>query len=163
MTARRLTAYIVLIGALAVPVSANAQLFGGITAARADKIFGGTSGMGGVLGVDFPILPLDAFVAGTWFFPDCDGCDLKGWSLGANLRLPIPMVRPYLTGGMTWRDVGLGDETINPLAENDDSGVFAGAGVDLAIASFRLFLEGRYEFLDGDLGQAVVRMGVMLR
>ncbi len=160
MTPRRLTSCIVLIGALVIPGTARAQLFGGLTGAWAEG-FDGSVGMGGVLGYDLPILPVDIFGEGTWFFPDCDGCDLKGWSLGVNVRLPLPLIRPYLTGGMTWRD--LEDPDAVSIDTVSESGGFAGAGVDLAIASFRLFLEGRYELLDGDLEQAVVRLGVMLR
>ena len=43
----------------------------------------------------------------------------------------------------------------------DSSGAFAGVGLDLALVGFRLFGEGRYEFLDGELRQAVVRAGVL--
>ena len=43
----------------------------------------------------------------------------------------------------------------------DSSGAFAGVGLDLALVGFRLFAEGRYEFLDGELRQAVVRAGVL--
>ena len=160
MTPQRLTSCIVLIGVLVAPVSARAQLFGGVTGAWAAS-FDGSVGVGGMLGYDLPILPVDIFGEGTWFFPDCDGCDLKGLSLGVNVRLPLLLVRPYLTGGMTWRD--LKDPDAVSIDTVSESGGFAGAGVDLAVASLRLFLEGRYELLDGDLEQAVVRMGVMVR
>ena len=62
-----------------------------------------------------------------------------------------------MVGGLTSRDLE------NPAAglDLDSSGAFAGVGLDLALVGFRLFAEGRYEFLDGDLRQAVVRAGVL--
>ncbi len=160
MTAPRLTLCIVLLGGVLVPGSARAQAFWGVHGAWAQDSFDGTSGVGAELGLDIPVLPLDVFGAGTWFFPDCDDCDLKGWSLGVNYRvLPLPLLRPYVTGGVTWRDV---EDPINGLVI-EDSGAFVGVGLDLALAGFGVFAEGRYEFLDGDLGQAVLRAGVRIR
>jgi len=162
MTAKRMALCAVMLGALLVPMTASAQIFGGVFGAYANDSFDGTYGVGGELGFDLPVLPLDVFGSGTWFFPDCDDCDLSGWSLGANLRIPMVIIRPYLTGGWTWRDITDDALAVNPLDEGKYSGVFAGAGVDLALFGVRVFAEGRREFLDGDLGQFVFRGGLLL-
>jgi hypothetical protein len=161
--AKRMAFCAVMLGALLVPATASAQLFGGVFGAYANDSFDGTYGVGGELGLNIPVLPLDVFGSGTWYFPDCDNCDLSGWSLGANLRIPMVIVRPYLTGGWTWRDIEGGGATVNPLADGNYSGVFAGAGIDLALFGVRLFAEGRREFLEGELEQFVFRGGVLLR
>jgi len=143
---------------LALPNEGEGQMIGGAFGAWAQDAFDGAPGVGAQLGLDLPVLPVDVFGSGTWFFPDCDDCKLKGWSLGVALRpFPFPLARPYVVGGLASRDLE------DPIAdvELDSSGAFAGVGLDLALVGFRLFAEGRYEFLDGELGQAVVRAGVL--
>ncbi len=155
---RHLIVALVVVGALSVPREGRAQIFGGLFGAWAQDAFDGTAGVGAQLGLDIPILPVDVYGSGTWFLPDCDDCKLKGWSLGVTLRpFLFPIARPYVVGGLTSRDLR------NPAAglDMDSSGAFAGVGLDLALVGFRLFAEGRYEFLDGELGQAVLRAGVL--
>lgn len=162
MSCRNLTLCAFLIPALLAPTEARAQMFGGIFGAWAQDSFDGTFGVGGEIGYDLPILPMDLFGSGTKFFPGCDDCDMHGWSVGANLRLPLPLVRPYLTGGWAWRDADQGP-TVDPLSSGKDNGAFAGIGVDLAFSILRVFAEGRYELLDDPLEQFAVRAGVMIR
>ncbi len=70
--------------------------------------------------------------------------------------LLFPVARPYVVGGLASGDL----ENPTGLAM-ESSGAFTGVGVDLALVGFRLFAEGRYEFLDGEVRQAVVRAGVL--
>ncbi len=160
-------AFVVLtIGALIAPVPTDGQLVGGVFGARARDSFGGANGFGAEVGVSLPLIPLDVFGAGTWFSPSCNGCDLSGWSLGMRLRVfPLPVLRPYVTFGRTWRDL---EDPGNGLALDDD-GLFAGAGLEFALPGFGLFAEGRYEFLtqapdpSSDLRQWIFRGGLILR
>ena len=155
---RNLIVGLAFVGILAVPCEGRAQIIGGVFGAYAQDAFDGTPGVGAQLGLDIPILPVDVYGSGTWFLPSCDGCEMKGWSLGVTLRpFPFPVVRPYVVGGLASRDLE------GPAAGSviNASGAFAGVGVDVALAGFRLFAEGRYEFLDGPLEQAVVRAGLL--
>ena len=160
MTVRRIGFCTLVVAALLMPERAHAQFFGGVFGAWAQDSFEGTTGAGAEIGYDLPVLPVDVFGAGTWFFPDCEGCELSGWSLGVNVRIPFPLIRPYVTGGMAWRNQ---EGQANAAVVEDNSGAFAGAGVDLAFAGVRLFGEARYEWLDGPQEQAIVRLGIMIR
>ena len=145
------------VGFLAMPFDGGAQIVGGVFGAYAQDAHDGTAGVGAQLGLDIPILPVDVYGSGTWFFPGCDGCDLRGWSVGVTLRpFPFPLARPYVVGGLTSRDL---EDTAGGVVNS--SGAFAGVGLDVALVGFRLFAEGRYEFLDGPLEQAVVRAGLL--
>ncbi len=157
---------ILTIGALIGPNAVDGQLVGGVFGARAQDSFGGTKGFGAEAGVSLPMLPLEVFGAGTMFFPACDGCELKGWSLGVKFSvLPLPLLRPYLTFGRTWRDL---EDSSNALIQ-DDVGFFSGAGLEIRLPGFGIFAEGRYEFMtenpdpNVDLRQWVLRAGLMMR
>ena len=83
---------------------------------------------------------------------------MKGWSVGVILRpFLFPIARPYIVGGLTARDF---EDSVAGLTL-DESGAFAGVGLDVALAGFRFFAEARYEFLDGPLEQAVARAGLL--
>ena len=71
--------------------------------------------------------------------------------------LPIPVLRPSVTGGYTIRrfDTGLGEGSI------DRSGPNLGAGLNLSLSAFRLFGEARYEMVRAPERQAIVRIGVL--
>jgi len=157
---------ILTIGVLMGPIPADGQLVGSVFGTRARDSFGGTNGFGAAAGVSLPLVPLEVFAAGTWFRPDCDGCDLKGWSLGVKFTvLPLPVFKPYVTFGRTWRD--LEDPSVGPAT--DDAGLFAGAGLEIGLPGAGLFADGRYEFLTEpvgpgpDLRQWILRAGVVLR
>ncbi len=145
-------------GILAVPCEGRAQVVGGVFGAYAQDAFDGMSGVGAQLGLDIPVLPIDVFGSGTWFLPSCDDCEVKGWSVGATLRpFPFPVARPYIVAGLTSRDL---DDPANGYTLSP-SGPFAGVGLDVALMGLRVFAEGRYEFLDGELEEAVVRAGLL--
>jgi hypothetical protein len=164
MIVARFSFAVLAIVALIMPVPTDGQLVGGVFGARARDSFGGTNGFGAQAGVSLPLVPLEVFAAGTLFRPACSGCDFKGWSVGAKLGIfAIPVLRPYITAGRTWRDL----EDPNAALILDDDGFFTGAGLELMLPGFSLFGEGRYEFLPEDPGQDLrqwmLRAGVMLR
>jgi len=114
------------------------------------------------LGVDLPVLPLDIMGIGEWFSPSCsegsDGCSFWGATLDANLRLPIPVIRPYLTGGLSYRSASPGGES----EDVSGTGVNGGVGVDVKLV-IRVFLDWRYEYFGDDkkeLEGSVVRLGI---
>jgi len=155
---RHLIMGLVFVVVIPTPHEGRAQIVGGVFGAYAQDVFDGTPGVGAQLGLDVPILPIDIYGSGTWFRPGCDGCKMKGWSVGVTLRpFPFPVARPYVVGGLTSRDLE------DPMAGSDidASGAFAGGGLDLALVGFRFFAEARYEFLDGPLEQAVLRAGLL--
>ena len=162
----RLAFTAMIIGALLGPGPADAQLVAGVFGARARDSFGGTNGFGAEVGVSLPLIPIEVFGAGTFFNPDCTGCDFKGWSLGVQFGIfPLPVIHPYLTFGRTWRN--LEDPSTSLML--DGKGFFAGGGIELALPGFGIFGEGRYEFWNGDTGpnpdlrQWVLRAGLMMR
>ncbi len=164
MTVPRFALVVLTIGALVYPIRADGQLVGGVFGARARDSFGGTNGFGAEAGVSLPLFPLEAFAAGTLFYPACSGCDFKGWSLGVRFGIfPLPVLRPYVTFGRTWRDL---EDPSNSL---DDDGLFTGAGLEIRLPGFGIFAEGRYEFMTEDpdpsldLRQWTLRAGLMMR
>ena len=146
---------------LGVPATqASGQLSLGVHGVSATDAFGGTQGAGGRVAFSLPLLPVDFMVTAETFFPDCGDldCSLRGVSLDASMDLlPLPVVRPYVTGGFTVRrfDTGLGEGT------REARGLNAGAGVNVGLAGLRLFGEGRYEFFSAPERQTVVRLGVL--
>lgn len=168
MIVARIAFAVLTICALVGPNVAEGQLVGGVFGARARDSFGGANGFGAEAGVSLPLLPLDVFAAGTLFRPACSGCELKGWSLGVRFTvLPLPVLRPYLTFGRTWRD--LEDPSVGLMT--DDEGLFAGAGLEVRLPGAGIFAEGRYEFLterdpvgpSPDLRQWTLRAGLVMR
>src|SRR5690606_613266 len=120
--------------------------------------FGGTLGVGGRLGFTLPLFPLDILATAETFFPDQDDASLRGASLDVALDLlPLPVLTPYATGGLTFRQVDLG------FGEGSESrsGLNLGAGLKLALAGFGVFGEARYEFVNAPERQGIVRVGVM--
>ena len=155
---RRLIVGLAVGAILSAPNECRAQIVGGVFGAYAQDAFDGAPGVGAQLGIDVPILPIDVYGSGAWFLPDCEGCEMKGWSVGVTLRpFLFPIARPYIVGGLTARDF---EDSVAGLTL-DESGAFAGVGLDVALAGFRFFAEARYEFLDGPLAQAVARAGLL--
>jgi len=166
MTVAKVAFVVMTVGALIAPIPTNGQLVGGVFGERALDSFGGTNGFGAELGVSLPLVPLEVFAAGTLFRPGCTGCDFKSWSVGAKLQiLPLPVLKPYVTAGRTWRDL----EDPGAALILADDGFFTGAGLEFALPGFGLFAEGRYGFLPGDPGpspdlrQWTMRAGLRIR
>lgn len=137
---------------------AQGQLNPGIHVARATDSFGGTNGVGGSVELSFPLFPIDLFVAGDWFFPDCgtvEGCSLVGGSADLHLGLPIPVLTPYATGGLVYRrtDEGGGAGAVAK------TGYGGGVGVHLGALVLGAYAEIRYEVVDPE-DQVVFRLGL---
>jgi hypothetical protein len=156
---RRVSSAVLLLATLGLMApGADAQLNPGIHVARAADVFGGTNGVGGSLQLSFPLFPIDVFVAGEYFFPDCgtgDGCAYMGGSADLHFGLPIPMVTPYGAAGLVYRrsDGGTGAGAVT------NTGFGVGVGVDLGALVIGGYAEARYEFVDPD-DQVVIRLGI---
>ncbi|HSG46179.1 MAG TPA: hypothetical protein VLA43_00065 [Longimicrobiales bacterium] len=136
----------------------EAQLNPGIHAARAADAFGGANGVGASLELSFPLLPVEVFVAGEYFFPDCgsiDGCKYMGGSADLHFKLPVPVLTPYGTAGVVYRrsEAGAGAPAVS------NTGFGLGAGVHLGTLVLGAYAEARYEFVDPD-DQMVFRVGI---
>lgn len=99
----------------------------------------GTPGLGGRLMLDPPLLPFAVVGSGTYYLTDeTEGSYWTG-TVAGQLRLPLPIVKPYATAGWQVRK-----------AEGADSqnGLMVGAGVQLDFM-VSVFLEGTFEFNEG--------------
>ena len=148
-------------GLWALPAGISAQLRVGGHFVHAAESFGGASGVGLRAGVAIPLLPLDVMASWARFSPECPpgepDCGLTGLTLDANFRIPVPLVRPYLSGGIAYR-------SLDPVDPGDDGGVLGpglGAGAEVALARLRLFGEARYEWVDAPEDQLLWRLGVL--
>lgn len=134
-------------------LGAQAALTTGVDEASA---LDGTFGLGGRVMVDPPLMPVGGFVSGTYFFPEGD---VSYWTTtaAAQLRLPLPMAKPYALVGWQLRG-GEGDT---------QNGAVLGVGVQLDFM-MSVFLEGTYEFHeeitgfpDFDNDPIVIKAGVL--
>lgn len=159
MKRRTVFAAAVLAGVLSVGAQPlEAQLRPGIHAARAADVFGGANGLGASVEVSFPLLPVDLFVAGDYFFPDCgsqSGCSYMGGSADVHFTLPFPVLTPYATGGLVYRRYDGGD-SVDAVT---NTGFGAGVGVNLGTLVLGAYAEARYEWVDPD-NQLVLRIGI---
>jgi hypothetical protein len=74
---------------------------------------------------------------------------------------PLPIVSPYLTGGVVRRRFDSGGENVPGGTVTNVEGISVGAGVSVGVPGVGFFLEGRYEFMDDPYDQFVIRLGVM--
>lgn len=158
MTPRALCVVLAAAAMCAAPPRAQAQLNPGVHVARATDSFGGANGVGASVELSFPVFPIDIFVAGDYFFPDCGtakDCSFSGGSADLHLKLPIPVLTPYATGGLVYRrtDDGLGGGAVAK------TGYGGGVGVHLGALVLGAYAEVRYEVVDPD-DQVVFRIGL---
>lgn len=132
----------------------EAQIKPGLHVARATDSFDGVNGVGASVQVSVPVLPVDLFVAGEYFFPGCDGCSFWGGSADVHVSLPIPVVTPYVAAGLVLRNTSHSDTVVRT------GGLGFGAGVNLNTLVVGGYVEGRYEFMDGSDDQLVIRLGI---
>jgi hypothetical protein len=143
------------------PESVDAQVRYGGHYVQVQESFGGSGGVGLRAGVAVPLLPVEAYAGGEYFFPACSGiggCGLSGLTLDVNVSLPSPFLAPYATGGWALR-------RLNPGAAAETftrSGVSLGAGVGAGLPGARFFGEIRYEFIQIPSRQFVLRFGLMM-
>ena len=125
----------------------------------------GDMGLGGRLAFSPPALPVAVNGDLTYFFPDCGTSgDCSYWTaqVGAQLGLPLMVIRPYLLGGWQWQSFGL-----SGLDSSTENHPFFGAGVELNVLA-GLFVEGQWEFNEDDpslpnvsVTPFVVKVGVL--
>jgi hypothetical protein len=106
-----------------------------------DQGLSGTFGLGGRVMLDPPLFPLGVIGSATYYFPDID--ELTYWTAtaAAQLRLPLPVVKPYVLAGWQVRRSSIGDFSSN------ENGPVIGAGIQFDLG-MSLFLEGSMEFND---------------
>jgi hypothetical protein len=106
-----------------------------------DQGLSGTFGLGGRVMLDPPLFPVGVIGSATYYFPDID--DLTYWTAtaAAQLRLPLPVVKPYVLAGWQIRRSSIGDFSSNT------NGPVVGAGIQLDLG-LSLFLEGTLELND---------------
>jgi opacity protein-like surface antigen len=89
-----------------------------------------------------------------------DGGNLRFLSASANVKwkiLPLPIVSPYLTGGVGTMRISTSDLTVKyqgaviggvpSVGTQTKSAINLGAGVDLKLGGVALFVEGRYTWI----------------
>ena len=111
---------------------------------------------------DLPPLPSSARVSGN--------VNLIGGSIDARLSLPVPLVTPYLIGGVGYyrqsveQDVsGVVGEARDIDASNRETGYNVGAGVQLPTPIVRLFAEARWYSVRSSPRQNFVPVTVGIR
>lgn len=154
MNHRILCLPLALAAALTLPLEARAQVRPGLHIARATDSFGGTNGVGGSLQFDLPTPTVDLFVAGEYFFPDCDSCSLWGGSVDVHLALPVTVLTPYGTAGLVLRETDVSDTSVRT------GGIGFGVGLNVNTLVVGTYVEGRYELMDGSGDQVVLRLGI---
>lgn len=100
----------------------------------------GTLGIGGRLVVSPPVFPIALVGSAQYYFTDCpSGVDCSLWTAEGivQLGLPLPIVRPYVLGGLQYRK----DEG------GSSNGAVLGVGVQLNFV-VSVFLEGMLELAD---------------
>ncbi|NIW35298.1 MAG: hypothetical protein GWN32_01620, partial [Gemmatimonadetes bacterium] len=81
---------------------------GFITSVDDASALDGTFGLGARALIDPPLLPIGGFASATYYFPDND---VSYWTAtaAAQLRAPLPMIKPYALLGWQIRRTSLGD------------------------------------------------------
>ena len=121
----------------------------------------GTFGLGGRVALDPPLFPLGVIGSATYYFVEEGAPSYWTGTLAAQLRLPLPVVKPYVLGG--W-------QTRNTEGADGESGPVVGLGVQLGLG-VSLFLEGTFELADDieitglsaiDRNRIVIKGGALL-
>lgn len=154
MTRRVLPLTLALAAVCVLAAEASAQVKPGLHVARAADSFGGVNGVGGSVQLSLPVLPIDLFFAGEYFFPDCDDCSFWGGSADVHFALPVPLITPFATAGLVLRNTDVSDTRVRT------GGLGLGAGVNLGTLGLGAYAEGRYEIMDGSGDQLVFRLGL---
>jgi opacity protein-like surface antigen len=138
----------------------QAAMLTGLEEVTAGPDLNGTFGIGPRVIVAPPLFPVGLVGQGVYYFPEGDGSYMT-YGLGAILRLPLPMISPYVIGGWQWRRSGNGTTTT-------ENGPTVGLGVQLNVA-MPIFLEATMEFNDEipsapdfDVNPLVIQGGVLL-
>lgn len=119
-------------GHLALSTGVDELTVNGVDATGLD----GTFGLGARAMVDPPLLPVGGYVSGTYYFPEGD---ISYWTAtaAAQLRLPMPVVKPYALAG--WQ--------VRKMEDDSENGPMLGLGLQLDFM-MSVFLEATFEFHD---------------
>lgn len=98
----------------------------------------GTFGLGGRVMLDPPLSPVGVIGSATYYFVEEGAPSYWTGTLAAQLRIPLPLVRPYALGGWQVR---------NTEGADGESGPVVGLGVQLGLG-VTFFLEGTFEIAD---------------
>ena len=121
----------------------------------------GTFGLGARVMLDPPLFPLGVIGSATYYFVEEGAPSYWTGTLAAQLRLPLPIVKPYVLGGWQVR---------NTEGADGESGPVVGLGVQLGLG-VSLFLEGTFELADDieitgleaiDRNRIVIKGGALL-
>lgn len=116
----------------------------------------GTFGLGGRAMLDPPLLPVALVGSATYYFMDTS---YYTGTLAGQLRLPLPIIKPYAT---------LGYQLRKSEGADSETGFMLGAGVQLDLG-VSLFLEGTFEIgedltvaqEDIDTNSIVIKGGIL--
>jgi hypothetical protein len=131
----------------------------GFTAETAD----GTVGVGGRLGIGFPVVGLKLLGTVDMFFPDCgtEDCDFHAATANLLYTLPIGVViSPYLGAGVAMQN---SEGSTSFLGDLSDWGVNLMAGFSFGSAGvFQPYVEGKYQLMKDFDDQLVISAGLSL-
>ena len=125
-----------------------------------DDLTNSSWGIGGRVGLEVPLFPLAAWGTVDYMFPGGDGASYQNFGIDANLRLPIPLLQPYVAGGYQARR----------FDDGEVSDIYHGWTLGLGIrfnVIVNAFLEAKNEFYGDDTGlvgdddQWMVRLGII--
>ena len=117
-------------------------------------------GIGGRVGLEPPLFPCALWGTVDYMFPGGDGTSYQNFALDANVRLPIPLLEPYVSGGYQARRFD--DGSVSDVYH----GWTLGGGIRFSFI-VNAFLEARREFygdeqeLVGDDDQWLIRLGLL--
>ncbi len=121
----------------------------------------GTKGVGARIMLDPPLFPLAIVGSGVYYFLDCTDCSYYTASIAVQLRLPLPIVAPYVLAGYQTRRSESGG------ADMTENGPLVGVGVQLNFG-MSLFLEVTMELHEEiaalptfDTDPIVIKGGIM--
>ena len=131
----------------------------GFTAQTAD----GTVGVGGRLGIGFPVVGIKLLGTVDMFFPDCgtEDCDFHATTLNLLYSIPIPVViSPYFGAGIAVQN---SEGATSLLGDLSDYGINFMAGFILDRGgAFKPFVEGKYQLMTDFDDQLVLSAGLSL-
>jgi len=121
----------------------SAQLFGGGFVESSFEATQRRDGFGGELGLKVAFLPVEIFGSGSHFPEQQQDPSNRVWSLGARAQIiPFPFVKPYLVGGLRFKEY----EGADSGATHSEEGRFLGLGVKATIKEIKFYAESKYAF-----------------
>ena len=134
--------WLILLGLSGAYNDLSGQYIGGIFVEKSDDAGTKRDGFGGELGIKVAFLPIEVFGSGAHFPAVQQDESFRVWSLGARAKIvPIPLLNPYLVGGLSLKKHVGGDSGIT----SSEDGYFGGIGINATLKSFKVYAESKYE------------------